>query len=73
VLSRLTAPAAASTVTWEMGFVHLDRQTCSEKDWWGFHAQADSAENGYVHERAAVWDPEGRLAVYSRQMATVFA
>ncbi len=73
VLSSLTAPAAASTVTWEMGFVHLDRLTCTEKDWWGYHAQADSAEKGYLHERAAVWDPEGRLAVYSRQMVTVFA
>jgi acyl-CoA thioesterase len=73
VLSRLTAPAAFSTVTWELGFVHLDRQICTENDWWGYHAQADSAEKGFVHERAAVWDPEGRLAVYSRQTLTVFA
>ena len=73
VLSMLNAPAPASTVTWELGFVHLDRDTCSENDWWGFHCTADSAEKGYVHERAAIWDPEGRLAAYSRQTATVFA
>ena len=73
VLSMLTAPAPASTVTWELGFVHLDRDTCSENDWWGFHCTADSAENGYVHERGAIWDPEGRLAAYSRQTASVFA
>jgi acyl-CoA thioesterase len=73
VLSMLSAPAAASTVTWEMGFVHLDRQACSENDWWGYRSAADSAENGYVHERGAIWDPGGRLAAYSRQTATVFA
>ncbi|HSO19566.1 MAG TPA: thioesterase family protein, partial [Desulfosarcina sp.] len=48
VLAMLTAPAAASTLTWQMGFVHLDRRTCTENDWWGFHSTADSAENGYV-------------------------
>ena len=73
VLAMLKAPAPASTVTWEMGFVHLDRQTCTENDWWGYHSTVDSAENGYVHERGAIWDPEGRLAVFSRQTATVFA
>jgi len=73
VLSMLTAPAPASTVTWELGFVHLERETCTENDWWGYHCAADSAEKGYVHERAAIWDPGGRLAAYSRQTATVFA
>jgi acyl-CoA thioesterase len=73
VLSMLTAPTPASTVTWELGFVHLDRHTCSENDWWGYHCTADSAEKGYVRERATLWDPEGKLAAYSRQTTTVFA
>jgi acyl-CoA thioesterase len=73
VLSMLSAPAAASTVTWEMGFVHLERQTCTENDWWAYHSEAASAEQGYVHERGAIWDPDGQLAAYSRQTATVFA
>jgi len=73
VLSMLTAPAAASTLTWELGFVHLDRDTCSENDWWAYRSAVDSAEKGYVHERSTVWDPGGRLAVYSRQTAAVFA
>jgi acyl-CoA thioesterase len=73
VLGMLSAPAAASTVTWELGFVHLDRDTCTQNDWWGYHCVADSAERGYVNERAAVWDPEGRLAAYSRQTSAVFA
>ena len=73
VLSMLTAPAPASTVTWEIGFVHLNRGTCTQNDWWGFHCKADSAEKGYVHERAAIWDPAGRLAAYSRQTTTIFA
>jgi acyl-CoA thioesterase len=73
VLSMLTAPAAASSLTWEMGFVHLDRRSCVEADWWCYHSTVDSAEKGYVHERGAIWDPQGRLAAYSRQTTTVFA
>jgi acyl-CoA thioesterase len=71
-LSMLTTPAAASSMTWEMGFVHLDRRTCTLKDWWCFHSAVDSAEKGYVHERGAIWDPDGQLAAYSRQTAVVF-
>jgi acyl-CoA thioesterase len=73
VLSQLTEPAAASTMTWSLGFVHLDRTTCSENDWWAYHCTVDSAERGYVHERSAIWDPEGHLAVFSLQTNTVFA
>jgi len=73
VMGMLSAPVPASTVTWELAFVHLDRDTCSENDWWGYHCTADSAEKGYVHERGAIWDPGGRLAAYSRQVSSVFA
>lgn len=73
VLSQLTEPAAASTLTWALGFVHLNRQTCSENDWWAYHCMIDSAERGYAHERSALWDPEGKLALMSHQTTTVFA
>lgn len=73
VLSMLKAPAAASTLTWELGFVHLNRDTCTENDWWSYRCTVNSAERGYVHEQSTVWDPEGRLAIYSRQTAVVFA
>jgi acyl-CoA thioesterase len=73
VLSQLTEPAAASTMTWSLGFVHLDRVACSQNDWWTYHCVVDSAERGYVHERSTIWDPEGYLAVYSHQTNTVFA
>jgi|GEM_PF-27484 len=67
VLAMLTEPAAASTLTWELGFVHLNRDTCSMNEWWAYHSRVDSSERGYVHEQSTVWDPDGRLAVYSRQ------
>jgi acyl-CoA thioesterase len=73
VLSMLTKPAPASTLTWELGFVHLDRNSCSENDWWAYRSTVDNAERGYVHEQGNVWDPEGRLAAYSRQTLAVFA
>ncbi|MDD9301943.1 MAG: thioesterase family protein [Desulfobacter sp.] len=73
VLSKLNAPAAASTLNWALEFVHLDRVTCSENEWWAYHCEVDSAERGYAHERSTIWDPEGRLAIFSHQTTTVFA
>ena len=73
VLSRLERPAAASTLTWALKFVHLDRTTCSEYEWWAYHSDVDSAERGYAHEHSRLWDPDGHLAVYSHQTSTVFA
>jgi acyl-CoA thioesterase len=73
VLSKLKEPAAASTLTWALEFVHLDRMACSENEWWAYHCIVDSAERGYAHERSAVWDPEGQLAIFSRQTTSVFA
>lgn len=73
VLSKLKEAAAASTLTWALEFVHLDRTTCLENEWWSYHCEIDSAERGYVHERSTVWDPEGQLAIFSHQTITVFA
>lgn len=73
VLSRLKEPAAASTLTWALEFVHLDRVTCTENEWWAYHCTVDSAERGYAHERSIVWDPDGKLALFSQQTTTVFA
>lgn len=72
-LSMLSSPAAASTLTWEMRFVHMDRPACSLDDWWSYHAVIDSAEKGYIHERASIWDAEANLAAFSRQTAVIFA
>ena len=73
VLSGLSTPAAASTMTWALQFVHLNRDTCSENEWWGYHCTVDSAEKGYVHERSRVWDPDGNLALFSQQTTALFA
>lgn len=72
VLARLTEPAAASTLTWALEFVHFDRAACSENEWWAYYCKVDSAERGYAHERSTVWDPEGNLAVFSHQTVAVF-
>lgn len=73
VLSMLTEPAAASTMTWTLQFVHLNRDACSENEWWGYHCTVDSAEKGYVHERSTVWDPDGNLALFGLQTTALFA
>jgi len=72
-LSSLQEPAAASTMTWALQFVHLNRNTCAENEWWGYHCRVDSAEKGYVHERSRVWAPDGNLALFCQQTTALFA
>ena len=71
VLGTLSAPAPVSTITWELEFVNLKKVVCSNNDWWSYHCAADSAENGYVQERGAIWDTDGQLTAYSRQAVSI--
>lgn len=72
VIPWLKAPAPASSMTWNLEIVHLDRSLPPDA-WWTYRAVTEAAEHGYVHFRAELWDAHGRLAAVSRQLAAVFA
>ncbi len=72
VIPWLKAPAPASSMTWNLEIVHLDRSIDPDA-WWTYRSVTEAAEHGYVHFHAELWDAKGRLAAVSRQLAAVFA
>ncbi|MCA9553831.1 MAG: thioesterase family protein [Myxococcales bacterium] len=71
VLSQLTAPAPASSLTWSMELVE-DVAGQPMDGWWYYRARTEGVADGYCQFRADLWAPDGRLAAVSRQTAAVF-
>jgi acyl-CoA thioesterase len=71
-VARFAAPAPASSVTWSLELLPVDG-AASPGDWWLYHAELESAGDGYAHSAARLWSPAGRLVALSRQAVAVFA
>jgi acyl-CoA thioesterase len=72
VLQMLRWPAMASTMSWNLEFIH-PHQSISGSDWFAYQAQTRQAADGYAHTEANIWDKHGTLVAISRQAVTVFA
>lgn len=72
VLQLLRWPAMASTMSWNIEFIHPHRQI-SGSDWFAYQAQTRQAADGYAHTEANIWDKHGALVAISRQAVAVFA
>ena len=72
VLQLLHLPAMASTMSWNLEFIH-PHQKVSGSDWFAYQAQTRQAADGYAHTEANIWDKHGTLAAISRQVVAVFA
>ncbi|WP_339726086.1 thioesterase family protein [uncultured Paraglaciecola sp.] len=72
VLQMLRWPAMASTMSWNVEFIH-PHQKFSGSDWFAYQAQTRQAADGYAHTEANIWDKQGSLVAISRQVVTVFA
>lgn len=72
VLSMLSAPAPASSMTWTIEFMPGATDGTGQQ-WWQYLAETEFAAEGYVHSRARLWDESGKLFAISRQTVTVFA
>jgi acyl-CoA thioesterase II len=72
VLQLLHLPAMASTMSWNLEFVH-PHQKISGNDWFAYQAKTRQAVDGYAHTEANVWDKHGMLVAISRQVVAVFA
>lgn len=71
VLQMLKWPAPASTINWNLEFIHpLPELALS--DWVAFDDQSVHAKDGYSAVEMHVWDKEGRLLALSRQTIAVF-
>jgi acyl-CoA thioesterase II len=72
VLQMLRWPAMASTMSWNLEFIH-PHQKVSGTDWFAYQAQTRQAADGYAHTEANIWDKHGTLVAISRQVVAVFA
>lgn len=72
LLQQLKTPAPASTLTWNLEFLHPHRPLNSDA-WFAYRAVTRQAGEGYGHTDANVWDAHGELIAVSRQTITVFA
>jgi acyl-CoA thioesterase len=71
LLQMLSAPAPASSVSWNLEFIHPQR-TISGNDWLAYQAHTRHAADGYGHTEANIWDKDGELIAISRQTVAIF-
>ncbi|MCG8470714.1 MAG: thioesterase family protein [Desulfobacterales bacterium] len=70
-LSMLKTPSPASTLSWNLEFLHPVSYG-STGAWWAFESAVETASQGYVAEEARLWNPDGELVAVSRQSVVVF-
>lgn len=71
-LSLVKGHAPASTISWELEFVHHG-QAVSNDGWWRMDASLVAARDGYANQDAHLYGPDGELVALSRQVVAVFA
>lgn len=71
VLPMFTQMAPASSLTWQMTFVHSVQYHLH--DWFKYRVHTEYSANGYATEQAHIWDANNQLVAISRQTVTVFS
>jgi acyl-CoA thioesterase II len=71
ILQMLKWPAPASSVSWNIEFIHPHRPISGE-DWLAYQAHTRQAADGYAHTEANIWDKDGELIAISRQTVAIF-
>ncbi|GGA69217.1 hypothetical protein GCM10011369_08580 [Neiella marina] len=71
VLQMLRWPAPASTMSWNVEFIHPHRPM-SPENWFAYQAHTRQAADGYGHTEADIYDSYGELVAISRQVVAVF-
>ncbi|MBC3765058.1 acyl-CoA thioesterase [Neptunicella marina] len=70
-LQMLRWPAPASTMSWNLEFIHPHRPI-APTDWIAYQAETRQAASGYAHTEANLWDSQGELIAVSRQLVGIF-
>ncbi len=71
VLQKLRLPVPASTLSWNIEFVH-PHPPIHGADWIGYQVETAQAGDGYAHTEARIYAQDGTLLALSRQLVTVF-
>lgn len=71
LLQMLKWPAPASTVCWNLEFLH-PKASIERHDWLAYQSCTRQAADGYGHTEANIWNAKGELIALSRQTVAVF-
>lgn len=71
-ISRLTRPAAASSVTWALELLPLAAPVQAD-GWWRIDTRTRSAGEGYANHSSTLWAPDGTPAAFGHQVVAVYA
>lgn len=71
VLQMLRWPAPASTMCWNVEFIHPHSDFAVD-DWFAYQVNTRQAQDGYGHTEANIWDQAGELVAISRQAVAIF-
>lgn len=71
VLQMLRWPAPASTMSWNLEFIHPHRPV-GPSNWFAYQAITRQAADGYGHTEADIYDSYGELVAISRQVVGIF-
>jgi acyl-CoA thioesterase II len=71
VLQMLRWSAPASTMSWNLEFIH-PHSPYQADDWFAYQCRTRQAAAGYAHTEANIWDAKGQLIALSRQAVAVF-
>lgn len=67
VLQMVKGPAPASTLSWNLEFIH-PHSPIGPEDWFAYSSTTKQAGDGYAHSEANIWDVQGDLVAVSRQV-----
>ncbi|MCL9775243.1 acyl-CoA thioesterase [Vibrio methylphosphonaticus] len=71
VLQMMELPAPASTMMWNLEFIH-PHEPVGVEDWFAYQSHTRQAAQGYAHAEANVWNNVGQLVAISRQSIAIF-
>ncbi|CAA0121270.1 Uncharacterised protein [Halioglobus japonicus] len=71
VLPMLDNPAPASSITWNVEFIH-PRAPLQRDDYLLYDCETVQADSGYAHTEAKIFHPNGQLLVLSRQLVGIY-
>lgn len=70
-LNVVQAMKAGSSLSWYLEFPS-DLSDVDMNDWWYCDYRCQAATDGYFNNVATIWDPNGRPALFSHQVAVIF-
>lgn len=64
-------PCVGSSLSWYLEFP-ISLENIDPAGWWYYDYRAQAASSGYFNNNGSVWAPDGRAAMFTRQVAMVF-